>query len=181
LPRLALGIGINTGLFTVVEAVLIPSSSSAEIWAGKQLNGQEQKKLSGNGSAKINADVYRRTRSARYKTLMELIQNRDEQGAEHRCDRGPAPQGPVFDGQPVKRLSPTVEKCDTHEAVTDEVAGLADEMMQVVPMGCSDRSKEPHPKRIKPVAGILSRHGGRGLEGDHQNAQHRRNPIQDRP
>ena len=56
------------------------------------------------------------------------------------------------------------------EAVTDEVDGLADEMMQVVPMGCSYRSKEPHPKRIKRWLVVSADMAAVGLKRNHQNA-----------
>jgi hypothetical protein len=84
----------------------------------------------------------------------------------------------VLDGHAVKRLPPAIEKCDTDESVTDEVAGLADEMMYLIPVCRADRTKEPHPYRVQPVAGVFRRHGGRGFESDHQNTQRRRNPIQ---
>src|ERR1700677_1662033 len=82
------------------------------------------------------------------------------------------------DGHPVKSLPPTVEKSDTHKSVTNKVTGLADEMMYLRPMGRADRPKEPNPQRVKPLASVICREGGGGLEGDHQNTQRRRHPIQ---
>jgi hypothetical protein len=91
----------------------------------------------------------------------------------------------MFDRHPMKSLPPTVEKSDTDEPVTNEVTGLADEMMYLRPVGRADRSKEPNPQRIKPLAGVVCGEGRGGLEGYHQNAQRRRHPIQhplqDRP
>jgi hypothetical protein len=73
----------------------------------------------------------------------------------------------VGDGYLVKGPSPTMEESDTHEAVTNEVAGFADEMMHFVPMTRADRAKETHPQRVEPVARVGSRHGGSGLKNDH--------------
>lgn len=110
---------------------------------------------------------------------MVFIETGDQKGAEHRQNRRAPPQCPVFDGHPVKRLSPAIEKSETDASVSDEVAGLANEVMYLVPMSWADRPKEMHPQWIKPSAGVIRRHRGGGLESDHQNAQRRRDPIQD--
>ncbi len=115
------------------------------------------------------------------KALVEFIQSRDDQGAEHRRNRGSPPQGPMPDGHPVKCLSPAVEEGDTDQPITHEVAGLADKMMQLGPVRGADRAKKTGPERVKPSAGVVRRHGGRGFKGDHQNAERRRDPIQDGP
>jgi len=84
----------------------------------------------------------------------------------------------MFDGHAMKRLSPTVEKSETDQPVTDEVAGLADQMMYVFPVRRARRTKQPHPQGIKPLAGVRRRHRGGGLKSDHQNAQRSRKPVQ---
>jgi hypothetical protein len=59
-------------------ADLLETLSCAEPGAAREeLNDQEHKKLSNNGSAEINADVDWGTRPAREKTLMVLIQAGD--------------------------------------------------------------------------------------------------------
>ena len=110
---------------------------------------------------------------------MVLIQNGDEQSAEHRQNRSSPPEGPVFDRHPEKRLSPAIEKSQADDSVAYEMTGLADEMMHLGPMRRADRAKEPHPIWIKPLAGVVRRHRGRGLEDDHENAEGGRYPIQD--
>ena len=110
---------------------------------------------------------------------MVFIKTGNKQGAKHRENRSSPPQSPMLDdGHPVKRLPPTVEKSDTYKTVTNKVAGLADEMMYLRPMGRADGPKEPNPQRVKPLAGVVCGEGGRGLERDHQNAQRRRHPVQ---
>jgi len=109
---------------------------------------------------------------------MVLIQNSDEQSAEHRQDGGSAPEGPMLDRHADKRLPPAVEKSDADQSVAYEMAGLADEMMHLVPVRRADGAKEPNPVWEKPFAGVFCRHGGSGLKSDHENAERGRYPIQ---
>ena len=108
---------------------------------------------------------------------MVFIKTGDNQRAKNRQHRGAPPETPVFDGHAVKRLSPTVEKGETDQSVTDKVAGLADEMVDLCPVFRAGRAKEAHPQRTKPLAGVRRRHRGGGLESDHQNAQTGWNPV----
>ena len=85
---------------------------------------------------------------------MVFIETGDHQSAKDSQNRGTPPETPVFDGHSVKRLSPTVEKSETHQSVTDEVAGLPDEMMYLRPVCRGRRAKEMHPERIQPSAGV---------------------------
>ena len=110
---------------------------------------------------------------------MVLIQNGDEQSAEHRQNRSSPPKGPMFDRHAEKRLPPAIEKSHADHSVAYEMPGFADEMMHLRPMRRADRAKEPNPVRKKPLAGVVRRHGGRGLENDHENAECGRYPIQD--
>ena len=61
----------------------------------------------------------------------------------------------MFDGHTVKSLPPTVEKSDTDESVTDEVTGLANEMVYLCPVCRADRPKEPNSQWVKPLAGVV--------------------------
>jgi len=110
---------------------------------------------------------------------MVLIQNGDEQSAEHRQNRSSPPKSPMFDRHAEKGLPPAVEKSHADQPVAYEMAGLADEMMHLGPVRRADRAKEPNPVWKKPLAGVVRRHGGRGLENDHENAECGRYPIQD--
>jgi hypothetical protein len=98
---------------------------------------------------------------------MVFIKARDHQGAKNRQNRGAPPKSPVFDSHSVKRLPPTVEKSETDQSVTDEVASLTDEMMYLLPVCRARRTEEMDPQRIQKSAGVRRRHCGRGLEGDH--------------
>ena len=154
-------------------------SGCAVPWAASEpLNDEQQNQLKGNRPAEIDTDVDGRTRSARQEALMVFIKTGDHQGAKDCQNRSSPPETPVFDSHAVKRLSPTVEKSETDQPVTDEVAGLADQMMYLFPVCRARRTEEPHPQRIEPSAGIRRRHGGGGLESDHQNAQCSREPVQ---
>ena len=86
---------------------------------------------------------------------MVLIQTGDDKGAEHRQNRSPSPQGPVFDSHAVKRLSPAIEKGETDASVTDEVTGFANEVMYLGPVRRADRPKKMNPQWIKPPAGVV--------------------------
>jgi len=110
---------------------------------------------------------------------MVLIQNGDEQSAEHRQNRSSPPKSPMFDRHAEKGLPPAVEKSHADQPVAYEMAGLADEMMHLGPVRRADRANEPNPVWIKPLAGVVRRHGGRGLESDHEDAKRGRYPIQD--
>ena len=79
---------------------------------------------------------------------MVFIQTGNDQGAKNCQYRGAPPEGPVFDRHAVKRLSPAVEKSEADQSVTDEVAGLTDEMMDLLPVCRARRTKEVHPERI---------------------------------
>jgi len=143
-------------------------SGCAVPWASsKPLNDEQQNQLKGNRPAHINTNIDGRTRPAGQEALMVFIKTGDHEGAKNRQNRGAPPETPVFDGHAVKRLSPTVEKSETHQSVTDEVAGLTDEMMYLLPVRRARRTKEMHPQRIEPFAGVRRRHRGGGLEGDH--------------
>ena len=122
--------------------------------ASEPLNDEQQNQLKGNRAADINANVDRRTRPARQKALMVFIETGNYQGAKDGQNRGAPPESRVFDGHAVKRLSPAVEKCETDQSVTDEVAGLADEMMYLLPVCQGRRTKEMYPERIEPSAGV---------------------------
>ena len=54
---------------------------------------------------------------------MVFIKTGDQQGAKNCQHRSAPPESPVSDGHAVKRLSPTVEKSETDQSVTDKVAG----------------------------------------------------------
>ena len=86
---------------------------------------------------------------------MVFIKTGDQKGAEHRQNRSAAPQGPVFDGHPVKGLSPAIEKSKTDASVTDEVTGFSNKVMYLVPVSRADRPKEMHPQWIEPSAGVV--------------------------
>ena len=109
---------------------------------------------------------------------MVFIQTGHHQGAKHCQNRGASPESPVSDSHAVKRLSPTIEKSETDQSVTNEVARLADDMMDLVPLCRARCTEEPHPQRIEPSAGVRRRHGGGGLKSDHENAQRGREPVQ---
>ena len=86
---------------------------------------------------------------------MVFIQTCDNKGAEHRQNRSASPKGPVFDSHAVKRLSPAVEKGETHASVTDEVTGFANEVMDHAPVRRADRPEQMNPQWIKPPAGVV--------------------------
>lgn len=109
---------------------------------------------------------------------MVFIQTCNQESAEYRQNRSPAPESPMPDGHAVNCLPPAVEESETHEPVAYEVAGLTDEMVYFIPTCRVDWTKEPHPQGIKPVTGVCRRHRGRGLKNDHENAQGGREPIQ---
>jgi hypothetical protein len=131
-------------------------SGCAVPWAtaSEPLNDEQQNQLKGNRPADINANIDGRTRPARQEALMVFIETGDHQGAKNRQHRGAPPETPVFDGHAMKRLSPAVEKSETDQSVTDEVAGLADEMMYLLPVCRARRTKEMYPERIEPSAGV---------------------------
>ena len=79
---------------------------------------------------------------------MVFIKTGNYQGAKDCQHRGAPPKSPVFDGHAVKRLSPAVEKSEADKSVADEVAGLADEMMYLLPVCRARRTKEMYPERI---------------------------------
>lgn len=79
---------------------------------------------------------------------MVFIKTGNHQGAKDCQNRGAPPETPVFDGHAVKRLSPAVEESEADQSVTDEVAGLTDEMMYLLPVCRAGRTKEMHPQRI---------------------------------
>jgi hypothetical protein len=155
-------------------------SGCAVPWAAasKPLNDEQQNQLKSNGPADINSHIDGRTRPAGQKALMVFIQTGHDQGAKDCQNRSAPPKRPMFDRHSVKRLPPTVEESETHQSVTDEVAGLTDDMMYLLPLYRARRTKEMHPQRIEPSAGVRRRHGGGGLKGDHQNAQRGREPVQ---
>ena len=86
---------------------------------------------------------------------MVFIETGNDKGAEHCQNRSAPPQGPVFDGHAVKRLSPAIEKGETDGSVTDEVTGFANEVMYLGPVRRADRPKEMNPQWIKPSAGVV--------------------------
>ena len=92
------------------------SSGCAVPWAAasEPLNDEQQHQLKGNGPADINTNIDGRTRPAGQEALMVFIKTGDYQGAKNCQNRGAPPKSPVFDGHSVKRLSPTVEKRETH-------------------------------------------------------------------
>lgn len=108
---------------------------------------------------------------------MIFIQDGDEQSTEHCQNGGSPPKGPVFHRHAKKRLPPAIEEGHADHSIAYEVPGLADEMMHLSPMRRADRAKEPHPIWIKPLAGVVRRHRGRGLEDNHENAERGRYPI----
>jgi len=146
--------------------------------ASKPLNDEQQNQLKSNGPADINSHIDGRTRPAGQKALVVFIQTGHDQCAKNGQNRSAPPESPVSDGHAVKRLSPTVEKGETDQSVTDEVAGLPDDMMYLFPLCRARGTEEPHPERIEPSAGVRRRHGGGGLKGDHENAQHGWEPVQ---
>jgi hypothetical protein len=125
-------------------------SGCAVPWAtaNEPLNDEKQNQLKGNRSANINAHIDGRTRPTRQKALMVFIQTGNHQGAKDRQNRGAPPKSPVFDGHAVKRLSPAVEKSEADQAVTDEVSGLTNQMMYLLPVCWGWRAKEMYPERI---------------------------------
>jgi hypothetical protein len=127
-----------------------PTSGCAVPWASanEPLNDEKQNQLKGNCPADINAHIDGRTRPARQEALMVFIKTGNHQGAKDCQNRGAPPETPVFDSHSVKRLPPTVEKSETHQSVTDEVAGLTDEMMYLLPVCRARRTEEMHPQRI---------------------------------
>lgn len=104
---------------------------------------------------------------------MVFIEAGDQEGAEHSQDRSPPPKSPMFDGHAVQGLPPTVEEAQTDNSVTNEVTGLADEMMHFVPVLRADGAKQLNPQRMKPFAGISRRHGAGRLQRNHEYAQRR--------
>jgi len=98
---------------------------------------------------------------------MVFIENGDQQGAENSQNRSPPPKSPMFDGHAVQRLPPTVEEGQTDNSVTDEVTGLTDEMMHLVPVRRADGTKQLDPQRVKPLTGVRRRHGVGRLKRDH--------------
>jgi len=146
--------------------------------AREPLDDEQQNQLKSNRSADINTHIDGRTRPAGEEALMVFIQTGHPQGAKNCQNRGAPPESPVSDGHAVKRLSPTIEKGETDQSVTDEVAGLADDMMDLLPLRRARCTEEPHPQRIEPSAGVRRRHGGGGLKSDHQNAQRGWQPVQ---
>ena len=155
-------------------------SGCAVPWAPPRepLNDEQQNQLKSNGPANIDTNIDGRTRPAGQKALMVFIETGHHQRAKNCQNRSTPPKTPASYGHAVKRLSPTVEKGETDQSVTDKVAGLSDDMMYLFPV-CRGRStKEPHPHRIQQSAGVRRRHGRRGLEGDHQNAQRGWKPVQ---
>ena len=143
-------------------------SGCAVPWAAsKPLNDEQQNQLKCNRSAHINPNIDGRTRPARQEALVVFIQTGNHQGAKDCQNRGAPPKSPAFDSHSVKSLPPTIEKSKTDQSVTDEVAGFTDEMMYLLPVCRARRTKEMHPQRIQPFAGVRRRHRGGGLEGDH--------------
>ena len=125
-------------------------SGCAVPWAAayEPLNDEKQNQLKGNCPADINANIDGRTCPARQEALMVFIKTGNHQGAKDCQNRGAPPECPLFDGHAVKRLSPTVEKSKADQSVTDEVAGLTDEMMYLLPVCRARRTKEMYPERI---------------------------------
>src|SRR5882757_10956159 len=119
-------------------------SGCAVPWAAasKPLNDQQQNQLKSNGPADINSHIDGRTRPAGQKALMVFIQTGHDQGAKDCQNRSAPPKRPMFDRHSVKRLPPTVEESETHQSVTDEVAGLTDDMMYLLPLYRARRTKE---------------------------------------
>ena len=109
---------------------------------------------------------------------MVLIQNGDEQSAEHRQNRSSPPKGPMFDRHPEKRLPPAVEKSHADQPVAYEMPGLADEVMHFVPGLSADGAEEMNPDGQKPAAGVAGGHGGRGFAGDHDDSEDGGQPVQ---
>jgi len=116
--------------------------------ASEPLDDEQQNQLKGNRSAEINTHVNRRTGPARQKALMVFIEAGDYQGAEHRQNRSSPPETPVLDSHTVKRLPPTVEESETDQSVTDEVAGLTNKVVYLLPVFWARRTKQMHPQRV---------------------------------
>jgi hypothetical protein len=156
------------------------NSGCAVSWAAasEPLNDEKQNQLKGNRSADINTHIDGRTRPARQEALMVFIKTGNHQGAKDRQNRSSPPKTPVFDRHSVKGLSPTVEKSETDQSVTNEVTGLTDEMVYLLPVCRGRRTEQMHPQRIQKSAGVRRRHRGGRLEGDHENAQHGWDPVQ---
>jgi hypothetical protein len=155
-------------------------SGCAVAWAAARepLDNKQQHQLESNGPAEINAHIDGRTRPAGQKTLMVFIKTGHDQGAKDSQNRSAAPERPMSDRHAVKRLPPTVKKSQTDQSVTDEVTGLPDDMVYLLPV-CRRRGPEqPRPHGIEPSAGVRCRHGSGGLESDHQNAQRGWEPVQ---
>ncbi len=79
---------------------------------------------------------------------MVFVKTGNHQGAKNGKNRGAPPECPVFDGHAMKRLPPAIEKSEADQSVTDEVAGLTDDMMYLLPVCRARRTKEMHPQRI---------------------------------
>jgi len=134
--------------------------------------GQNQYLRSDTGRC-VEKDVVNRTGTSRDETLMPLVKTRHQRGSQD-GDSGPT-QSPAFISQGRQRLAPGTEKKNAQQAVTENVAALANVEVPVLELAVVNAEEEVQ-QGIKKAAGVMRRKISARLNRDNDQPQNGGDP-----